>query len=832
MQSEATMNIISGLFNKYKNRRDDEYTNAVESMTRWSTFMMQILNTKGIIDRDSFNDEVNELYCVASKAERLDARYVLFQNDIISEFRQLYPYFRDEVNSFESNIDQHNNEYYKQLINNARSFIGNIEGHELDDQQMMCIIKDAHNQNVIAGAGTGKTTTIIGKVKYLVQTGKYKPDEILVLSYTHAAATEMKERLTKNLNCNISVSTFHRLGYHILTTVEKKKPLIFTEPLRQLLKKELNELINDPSYRKRLIRYLANTSGTERSDLDGFNNYDEYKTYVLEHRPVTLHNETVKSYGEMRVANTLAINGVNYIYEKRYEFDTASEEYAQYTPDFYLPDYGLYIEFFGIDRQGNAPEWFEGDNPTQTYQEGIRWKRNTHKKYGTRLIECYAYEDAEGVLAERLEDKLRQYGVKLESASFDEIFGRSGTSAESVLNTFLSSAESIIHLARNKRISADNLLSIAGNDHYTSLAAELISPLQKNYEDYLRITHQIDFSDMLNRAEDYVAQSNYHNVFKYVIVDEYQDITASQFRLLQAMRNDNDFTLFCVGDDWQSIYRFNGSDVSYIMDFKEFWGDSILSRIETTYRFSQSLIDVSSHFIMKNPRQIKKRIRSGFNSNDFAVSKIEGYKAASSIQFMTDRIMYLPKNSTVFLIGRYTFDIKLLETEQRLSVKFDTATQTQKVHLQKRPDLNITFYTAHRSKGLQADYVFILNNSNGVLGFPSRVENNPLTALLLEHSDSYLYAEERRLFYVALTRARKHVYLLTVKEKESDFEKELEEDFKGLIRNETYTCPNCGGKLRIINGKFGKFLGCENYKAKGCNFTSAISTEIRSISPY
>ena len=816
------MHFISGFLGKYKKHRNEEYSKAIESMVKWSTFMAQVLDTKGIINRDSFANEEKELYSAAIETERLNARYELFQNEIISEFRQSYLSFQNAVNSFESNIDQHNNEYYKQLINEARLLIGNIEGHELDDQQIMCIIRDSHNHNVVAGAGTGKTTTIIGKVKYLVQTEKYRPEDILVLSYTHAAAAEMKSRLTKNLNCNISVSTFHRLGYHIMTAVEKKKPLIYTDPLRQLLKKELSELVKDRGYRKRLLQYLSGSAGTEKSDLDGFDNYEEYKTYVQKNPPVTMRGELVKSYGEMRVANTLAINSVKYIYEKKYEYDTATEEYTQYTPDFYLPDYGLYIEFFGVDRQGNAPEWFEGDNPTQTYQEGIRWKRRTHKKYGTKMIECYAYEDAEGILEEQLEEKLRQNGVSLELASLDEIFSQPGTSAESVLNSFLSSAESIIHLARNKRVSADSLLDLAGNDHKTALAAILVGPLQKNYEDYLNSTYQIDFSDMLNKAQDYIVQGRYHNTFKYVIVDEYQDITSSQFRLLQAMRNDNDFNLFCVGDDWQSIYRFNGSDVSYIMDFKEFWGESILSRIETTYRFSQSLIDVSSHFVMKNPRQIKKKIRSVIEADGFAVSKIEGYTSASSIQFMTDRIMYLPNNSTVYLIGRYTFDVKLLDTDQRLSVRYDTATQTQKVYLRRRPDLNITFYTAHRSKGLQADYVFILNNNNGVLGFPSRVENNPLTDLLLEHNDSFDYAEERGLFYVALTRARKHVYLLTIKDRESDFERELAEDFRGLYRNETYICPNCGGNLHIINGKFGKFLGCENYKTKNCKFSSAI----------
>lgn len=327
---------------------------------------------------------------------------------------------------------------------------------------------------------------------------------------------------------------------------------------------------------------------------------------------------------------------------------------------------------------------------------------------------------------------------------------------------------------------------------------------------------------MLVKAEQYINEGKYVNPFKCIIVDEYQDVTASQYRLLKSLRESNEFDLFCVGDDWQSIYRFNGSDVSYIMNFEDSWGPSELSRIETTYRFSQSLINVSSNFIMKNPKQIKKSIRSRMPEERFAVSKIEGYQENSAIQFMTDRILFLPKNSTVFLIGRYTFDIELLKYDQRLSIKYDTASQTQKVYLQKRPDLDITFYTAHRSKGLQADYVYILNNTNGTLGFPSKVEDNILVHMLLERSDQFPFSEERRLFYVALTRAKKHVYLVTVKGKESVFELELEEDYKSLLLNETYICPVCGGNLRIVEGKYGKFFGCSNYREKGCKYSAKI----------
>lgn len=817
------MGFFDNLLRKHVSQRDEDYQKASAQIKQWSDFIASILATDGLIQRSSYASESKEMYAFTSYAEKLSKRFVLFSSEESKAFKEDFYHFQNAVNNFESNIELHNSRYVKAIADEARKRIGKIEGHDLDDQQMMCILKDAHSHNVVAGAGTGKTTTIIGKVKYLPAEGKYRPEEILVLSYTRAASAEMRERLKKNTSADITVLTFHRFGYNILTHVEKKKPDIYTDGPQKIIKTELSKLLQDKSYCRMFLQYIGNSFGTEKSDLDtDFTSLEEYQRYVYEHSPITLNGETVRSYGETHLANILAINGVRYVYEQKYEHDTATKDHAQYTPDFYLPDYEIYIEYFGIDRNGNAPEWFEGDDPTQTYQEGIRWKRSIHKQYKTRLIECYAYEDYEGILAESLEAKLQEAGVTLQTLTADQILQSSGNDTDDVINTFLSSAASVINLSRNRKLTADSLISAANGNHYAETIARLVSPLQRAYENYLSSTNQIDFADMLIKAETYVNEGRYHSPYKCVIVDEYQDVTASQYNLLKAIRNKTDFDLFCVGDDWQSIYQFNGSDVSYIMDFEEFWGSSELSRIETTYRFSQSLIDISGHFVMQNPRQIKKHIRSGSADEGFAVSKIEGYRRYDAIHFMTDRLLYLPKGSSVFLIGRYTFDIRLLEAEPRLTVRYDTATQCQKVFLKNRPDLNIVFYTAHRSKGLQADYVYILNNSNGTLGFPSRVENNPLINCLLVRSDSYPVAEERRLFYVALTRAKKHVYLLTVKDKESPFIKELEETYGESLINETYKCPKCGGNLRLIIGTYGKFFGCENYRITGCKFSSKL----------
>lgn len=193
------------------------------------------------------------------------------------------------------------------------------------------------------------------------------------------------------------------------------------------------------------------------------------------------------------------------------------------------------------------------------------------------------------------------------------------------------------------------------------------------------------------------------------------------------------------------------------------------------------------------------------------------------IQFMAEKLESLPRNSSVFFIGRYQFDIDLLRSDSRFTLRFDNEKQINKVYLKGRNDLDMAYYTAHRSKGLQADYVFIINNRSSRMGFPSKVQNPPLVELLLEQADQYPDAEERRLFYVALTRARKKVYLVTAKNNISSFANELITRYSAEIKQEAWSCPWCGGQLRKIKGPYGEFYGCMNHQSLGCKYKRKIS---------
>jgi DNA helicase-4 len=190
-----------------------------------------------------------------------------------------------------------------------------------------------------------------------------------------------------------------------------------------------------------------------------------------------------------------------------------------------------------------------------------------------------------------------------------------------------------------------------------------------------------------------------------------------------------------------------------------------------------------------------------------------------------DRIRDLPLESSVLLLGRYRFDIKMLDRDGRFTVKYDNAKGNVDVQISSRPDLKISFMTIHSSKGLQADYVFLLNNKADGMGFPSRISDAPVLRLLLDNSDHYPFAEERRLFYVAITRAKKKVFLVTLTGNSSVFIEEIESIYGSTMKKALYTCPLCGGKLVRRSGQYGEFYGCSNYGTTGCKYTRPITTK-------
>ena len=753
----------------------------------------------------------NELNSKAIKKLRNAENYSLLSSKI-SHFSSLF-------NNLEKIRNSHNESAADERAAEVYSFIGDVEGKKLDKQQLVAISKQTHTHLVLAGAGTGKTTTIVGLIKYLLKTNRFLDNEILVLSFTNASATEMKERLNKETSSDIEVSTFHKLGLNIISEVNGIKPNIFHLEQRKFIKQQLELLMHNREYLKVLNSYLLKRKYLVKSEFD-FKTNQEYQEYLTQNPPVTLKNERVKSYGEMEIANYLYLNSIEYIYEEPYRINTRTQKYGQYRPDFYLPKYDIYIEYFGINRNGEPPAYFKSD-----YVASMKWKRELHKTNGTSMIESYAYENFEGILLPSLDKKLRERGIQLNPVSEEEIWKRISEDDTNILDVLIQLIETVINLMKSNQYDIDEMRrrnKTSNNLREVSYLLDVISPIWESYNRHLKENDEIDFNDMINIATSLVKEGRYKNKYKLVVVDEYQDISRARYELLKAMRVSYDYELFCVGDDWQSIYRFAGSDIGYIQKFDDFWGASELSKIETTYRFPQRLIDISSSFILRNPMQLRKSIRGRSGDYKYVLGEVNAFSDKYAIQFMLNKLDDLPPNSSVFLIGRYTFDIRMLEGNSELRCNYDNRNSIVKVLYSKRKDLDITFVTAHKSKGLQADFVFILNNKNGKMGFPSKIQDSPILELLLENTDSFIDAEERRLFYVAMTRAKKKVFLLTIKDKESDFVCELRSLYGEEMKREAFSCPICGGRLSRKSGPYGDFYGCENYKTRGCRYIRRI----------
>lgn len=733
---------------------------------------------------------------------------------------------QNKLNNYCSTLSQlifnHNDRVSISKIQYAQNLIGNVENCQLDSQQMKCIVKDFHNHLVIAGAGTGKTTTIIGKLKYLLKSKKCNAEDILVLSFTNASATEMKKRIQYETGEKIDISTFHKLGINIITDVAGVVPKISKLNLENFIEEQLISNMNSNEYLKLLNNYLLYSHIEEISEFD-FKTYNEYNEHIRENRPITLNRESVKSYGEMDIANFLTQNGIRYIYEHPYEIDTRTNEYNQYCPDFYLPDYNIYIEYFSIDKKGQVPSYFkarEGMTPTQTYQASMKWKREIHKMNHTTMIECYAYEKFDNTLLENLKQNLIKHSVPMNPISQKDLYNNIIRNDKRILHSIVELFETLINLIKSNKTTIASIRQINKGNHNERKNEEILQlfdPIYAAYCKYLIDHEEIDFNDMINTATDYVVQRKYTNHYKYVIIDEYQDISKARFSLLYELRKSNYFDLFCVGDDWQSIYRFAGSDINLILNFEKYWGLTVISRIETTYRFTPLLAEISGEFVMNNPAQIKKHIMSKLNDTDFPLMEISGYTEKNAVEFMVQQLNVLPQNSSVFFIGRYRSDLDKIKCDL-FDFQYINATGLISIKYATRPDLRIEFVTAHKSKGLQADYVFIINNRNDKMGFPSKIQNHPILELLLDNYEEFPHAEERRLYYVALTRAKRKVFLITTNCCESIFISELRKKYLNQPKQNQLQCPRCGGRLVQRSGPYGNFWGCTNYRSLGCTY--------------
>lgn len=295
----------------------------------------------------------------------------------------------------------------------------------------------------------------------------------------------------------------------------------------------------------------------------------------------------------------------------------------------------------------------------------------------------------------------------------------------------------------------------------------LVLKILIEYENEKKAIKAIDFDDMITIATEKVKT----NPYKYIIIDEYQDSSLIRVNLIKKLIKLNNSKLLVVGDDWQSIYRFSGCDINIFLNFRKYFKKIKTLKIINTYRNSQELINVASNFVMKNPYQIRKKLVS-FKNNKKPI-KIFYYKNNKS-EALIKLIKNIDSKKDILILGRNNFDIKQY-LGNKLTLDKDT------IYLQNNPEYKIKYLTVHKSKGLESEEVIIINLSNELYGFPSQIKDAKILKYFQTSKVTYKNDEERRLFYVALTRTKNNTYLLVNKKNPSIFVKELIKGYSKYI---------------------------------------------------
>ena len=799
----------------------------------------------------NFNSDFSSLkqhYISLSQFRHLQDTYCSAFSDAKSNRKR----FSDFISTYEELpkiVRRHNAEFVPAEISACSALFSDIEGKSLDEQQRTAIVTDEDHDLVIAGAGAGKTLTIAGKVKYLCDRKHVDPEDILLLAFGKKAAEEMTDRIS-HMGYNVNASTFHALGLHIITQSGQQRPDVFDDDAFRSFMEDFfsNRIMNRPALIESIITYFAYYLRIP-ADMDEFSSFGEAIEYEknadfetmkskfeekkdeLGAGGITLQGEYVKSLQELEIANFLFMHGVKYEYERA--FPIQDDPYRKtYRPDFYLPDYDIYYEHFGINKNNRLP-WLSPVEE-QKYLDGIQWKREHHNKCGTKLIETYSYYQQEGILLDKLEEILTANGVKLYppdyAALFSKIYSNTG---EKYFKEFIKLCSTFVQLFKSNGYSRSDLESLKykSKEYRTKFHKErlrlfknIIGILLDDYDAELKSQGKVDFSDMINHAADIVSSGFQIHPYKYVIVDEYQDIAVSRSKLLDAILDQSGAHLLCVGDDWQSIYRFTGSDIGLFTGFEKHYKGTSVMRIERTYRNSQQLIDSAARFITKNPAQFKKSLvssKSCLSPIHFLVYRSDSLGAVKAA--IEEIINKYGTDKSIILLGRTNYDLNpLLE-----SGMFAEKKNNRPLIYNANKRVPVEFLTVHRSKGLEADNVIILNFNNSLLGFPNKIADDPLLELVLSSSDTFLYGEERRLLYVALTRTRNEVYLITSETNPSEFKREFDDDPNVRIHTTDFSerismpCPKCktGKLVERFSTKYNRTLvGCSNYPA--CRFVS------------
>ena len=677
--------------------------------------------------------------------------------------------FINDFGAISKLVKQHNEGVITFLLDTHKDFFDHCLKYPLDKQQRRSIVSEEDNCLVVSSAGSGKTSSIVGKVKYLTEIKGIAPERILLISYTNKAAAELTERMATN---GLKGYTFHKLAIDIIGKTTGTKPSI-CDNTDSLFVDIYHKLLDKSSFKKSIVEYFIDYQTNEadweqrknerREQLSGLKNVQLKAMFPdMDGRAIYVRSEQ-----EQKICFALSSLGVKFRYEEPYEHQLADEMHSQYRPDFsiYFEQEGvtkrIYLEHFGVDEHGLVPAWFAKDKgityeeANQKYNDGITWKKTAHEKFGTQLLVTSSADFHYSDIRDKLRKLLDDAGVPIQEKTDEELYDLVLPKGSKQEKAFIRLVVTFVTLVKSSCKSVKDVLKQAKNaddERSVFIIKNIFQPVYERYINALSDSNQIDFTDAILQATE-ICRTSHLVEYDYIIVDEFQDISVDRYNFLKVLREGNPpAKLYCVGDDWQSIYRFSGSDMALFNQFPEYFGATEINKIETTYRFGEPLVSLSSNFIQRNKAQIQKNIHS-FSSEMRTELEFYAYDRRDYCNTIGQLVASIPSDKSIFLLGRYSFD------DYYLSFMYQSIKEGNRFYyvIEGR---KIEFLTVHKSKGLEADYVILLQCNKDTYGFPSLVSDDPVLNYVLTKSDQFPYGEERRLFYVAITRAKMKTLVL------------------------------------------------------------------------
>jgi len=745
-------------------------------------------------------------YLVHIDKERCISNLELLEKDLASLGengifgQQFVDAAKDELRASHQAISGYNTEFIEQQRRDYK-YLWNEGLLALDEEQQVAIVTDDKHNLVIAAAGSGKTEVLITRIAYLIarKPDGVQPRRILAIAYTRKAKEEIEQRLLGRHDINdVNVRTFHKLGKDILEKAWgkiRRTDIVDENRKYDDIKRIFEHRIkSQPDFYELFVRF-ANTLHDKEGE--GCGAEEETLAYARERPYFSIKNTHVNSRAEKEIMDfflTHRLNGkpIAVMYEPDVE---------GFRPDFYLPQYDLFFEHWALNEEGDVPEWFS--QSTKEYKKAMEEKKRWFAENDKLLVETFTHEydpDSPEQFVQLLKKRVAEILQTRCNTSFDFTLKAYDEIVEIAWGPYRNPVDEIVSfvtIAKTYGLTPSRINEKLRKMRWTRkqlafghLAVEVYSV----YEEELRKHGKIDFEDMINKAINELANdpSLCADIYDHILIDEYQDISAQRYKLIKTLLDRNPkCKLFCVGDDWQSIMAFSGSNLEFFVNFQKYFANPAVTKISTNYRSVRSIVDAGAYLIENNrscqiqkptlsKRKETKPIRvitsphtKEYQNNyhrDIAEDCLNRIAEYLQRGFAAGEILVLSRYMRTKVARGYKF-LSIIKVflekakENGIRIACDNAEARNRIRL----------LTVHKSKGLEAKVVFILNVIKGTYGFPSEIEDQSIFEPAREnYPPQDQEEEERRLFYVAMTRAMEDLYIYTWKPAKSEFLEEIE----------------------------------------------------------